>query len=66
MWGAQSQPTLTGVINKGEKVDCLVATPLRLISTIASKQIDFSGVEMLILDEGDKLFEDSFVEQVVL
>ncbi|OAO14304.1 DEAD/DEAH box RNA helicase [Blastocystis sp. ATCC 50177/Nand II] len=59
-----SKPTLTGVIDKGVKVDCLVATPLRLISTIASKTIDFAGVEVLVLDEGDKLFEDSFVEQI--
>ena len=42
----------------------MISTPLRLISTLTSNQIDFSKVEVLILDEGDKLFEEGFLEQV--
>lgn len=45
-------------------MDCVISTPLRLISTISSGKIDFAKVEMLVMDEGDKLFEDGFIEQV--
>lgn len=46
-------------------MDCVISTPLRLISTISSGKIDFAKVEVLVMDEGDKLFEDGFIEQVV-
>lgn len=45
-------------------MDCVISTPLRLISTISSGKIDFAKVEVLVMDEGDKLFEDGFIEQV--
>ena len=47
-------------------MDCVISTPLRLISTISSGKIDFAKVEVLVMDEGDKLFEDGFIEQVEL
>ena len=47
-----------------DKVDILVATPLRLKSLIEKKKCHLSAVQYLVLDEADKLFEMGFVEQV--
>lgn len=47
-----------------DKVDILVATPLRLKSLIEKKRCNLSAVRYLVLDEADKLFEMGFVEQV--
>ena len=38
-------------------VDLIVSTPLRLLSLIHSGEIDLSHVEIVVLDEADKLFE---------
>ena len=38
-------------------VDLLIATPLRLLSLLREEVIDLSQVEMVVLDEADKLFE---------
>ena len=50
--------------NEFDKVDVLVATPLRLKSLIEKRKCNLSFVEFLVLDEADKLFEMGFVEQV--
>jgi ATP-dependent RNA helicase DDX52/ROK1 len=39
------------------KYDILIATPLRLVSLIRSNAIDLSSIEMIIMDEADKLLE---------
>lgn len=39
------------------KFDLLVATPLRLLSVVRAGGIDLSNVQVLVLDEADKLFE---------
>jgi ATP-dependent RNA helicase DDX52/ROK1 len=39
------------------KYDILIATPLRLVTLIRSNAIDLSSVEMIIMDEADKLLE---------
>ena len=58
--------TIGSIIDKDIAVDCVISTPVRLISTISSGKIDFAKVEVLVMDEGDKLFEDGFIEQVFL
>ncbi|KAK8793188.1 hypothetical protein WA538_004182 [Blastocystis sp. DL] len=58
-----SKATLAGTLQQSA-VDCVVSTPLRLVSAISAKQIDFPRVETLILDEGDKLFEEGFLPQI--
>jgi len=50
--------------NDFNKVDVLVATPLRLKSLLQSDKIDLTKVLYLVLDEADKLFEMGFVEQI--
>jgi len=47
-----------------EGFDLIVSTPLRLVSLIKSKAIDLGGVEYVVLDEADKLFEMGFLDQV--
>lgn len=50
--------------NDFDKVDILVATPLRLKSLLQNDKINLSKVLYLVLDEADKLFEMGFVEQI--
>ena len=44
-------------MNEMDKVDVLVATPLRLKGLIEKKRVSLSAVRYLVLDEADKLFE---------
>ena len=51
------------VVNPKE-IDILICTPLRLIDTIKSENIDLAAAEQMIIDEADKLFEQGFVRQI--
>lgn len=42
----------------------MIATPLRLVHLIQDTKLDLSTVEMVCLDEADRLFEMGFVEQI--
>ncbi|KAI9922038.1 hypothetical protein PsorP6_000260 [Peronosclerospora sorghi] len=44
--------------------DVLIATPLRLVHLIQEVKVDLSTVEIVCLDEADRLLELGFVEQV--
>ncbi|TMW66353.1 hypothetical protein Poli38472_004118 [Pythium oligandrum] len=44
--------------------DILIATPLRLVHLIQEAKLDLSMVEMVCLDEADRLFDMGFVEQI--
>ena len=44
--------------------DVLVATPLRLVNMIKDGSVDLSGVQTLVLDEADRLFDEQFVGQI--
>ena len=44
--------------------DIIVATPGRLIDHIESKRVDLSGIEMLVLDEADRMLDMGFIEDV--
>ena len=59
-----SKSTMHLFSRKHHTVDCLISTPLRLIGAIDSGAIELSQAEILVLDEGDKLFEDGFIEQI--
>jgi superfamily II DNA/RNA helicase len=45
-------------------VDLIVATPGRLLDHLDSRRVDLSGVEMLILDEADRMLDMGFIEDV--
>ncbi len=46
-------------------LDFLVATPGRLIDHINSGRVDFSRLQMLILDEADRMLDMGFVDEVM-
>ena len=45
-------------------LDILIATPGRLIDHLERKRVDLSGVEMLILDEADRMLDMGFIHAV--
>lgn len=47
-----------------QPVDILVATPGRLIDHIQRGRIDFKRLEMLVLDEADRMLDMGFIEDV--
>lgn len=47
-----------------QPLDFLVATPGRLIDHMNSGRIDFSRVELLILDEADRMLDMGFIDEV--
>src|SRR5690242_3963658 len=47
-----------------QPVEILVATPGRLIDHIQRGRIDFSRLEMLVLDEADRMLDMGFIEDV--
>lgn len=47
-----------------QSLDFLVATPGRLIDHMNSGRVDFSRIQMLILDEADRMLDMGFVDEV--
>ncbi len=48
----------------GEPVDVLVATPGRLLDHVGQKTIDLSGIEILVLDEADRMLDMGFIRDI--
>lgn len=46
------------------QVDILLGTPLLAGQQVAAKKLALDGARFLILDEGDRLLDEQFVEQV--
>lgn len=62
IFGGVSQKPQETALQKG--VDILVATPGRLNDLMQQKLIDLKGVELLILDEADRMLDMGFIHDV--
>jgi ATP-dependent RNA helicase RhlE len=47
-----------------KQVDIVVATPGRLLDHTARRTLDLSGVEILVLDEGDRMLDMGFIRDI--
>ncbi len=45
-------------------VDLIVATPGRLLDHMENRRLDLSGIEMLVLDEADRMLDMGFIDDV--
>ncbi len=45
-------------------VDIIVATPGRLLDHVNQRSVDLSGVEVLVLDEGDRMLDMGFINDI--
>ncbi|ART81008.1 DEAD/DEAH box helicase [Oceanisphaera avium] len=48
----------------GGKIDIVVATPGRLLDHVSQRSIDLSRVEMLVLDEADRMLDMGFIRDI--
>ena len=48
----------------GQRVDILVATPGRLLDHVGQQTVDLSGVEILVLDEADRMLDMGFIRDI--
>ncbi|HEX8385640.1 MAG TPA: DEAD/DEAH box helicase, partial [Rubricoccaceae bacterium] len=63
--------TLYGGVGKGNQrtalkngADILVATPGRLLDFLSEREVDLSHVDILVLDEADRMFDMGFLKDV--
>ncbi len=62
IYGGVSKGTQRTALRNG--VDVVVATPGRLLDFVGSKEIDLSFVDVLVLDEADRMFDMGFVRDI--
>ncbi|MFH1152405.1 MAG: DEAD/DEAH box helicase [Pseudomonadota bacterium] len=52
------------IANLKRGIDILVATPGRLLDHVGQKTLDLSHVEILVLDEGDRMLDMGFINDI--
>jgi superfamily II DNA/RNA helicase len=62
VYGGASRHSQIDDLQRGAEM--VVATPLRLIDLIKSKEIDLDAVQIVCLDEADRMADDGFTPQV--
>jgi superfamily II DNA/RNA helicase len=62
VYGGASRHHQIDVLAEG--VEVVVATPLRLIDLMKSDEVDLSAVDIVVLDEADRMADDGFTPQV--
>ena len=45
-------------------IDIIIATPGRLLDHMKSKRLDLSGIEILVLDEADRMLDMGFIQPI--
>ena len=59
--GVNINPQITAL---RRRVDVLVATPGRLLDHVGQKTVDLSAVEILVLDEADRMLDMGFIRDI--
>jgi ATP-dependent RNA helicase RhlE len=62
IYGGVEEAAQIKAIHKG--VDCIVATPGRLLDLCARQKLDFSQLEVFILDEADRMLHMGFLPDI--
>ncbi|CAN5764788.1 hypothetical protein BH24ACT5_BH24ACT5_09850 [soil metagenome] len=62
VYGGASRPYQVDELRKG--IDIVVATPLRLIDLLKSGEASMDAVQVVVLDEADRMADDGFTPQV--
>ena len=62
IFGGVSQKTQIDKIRKG--LDIVIATPGRLLDLAQQKEIDLSSIEILVLDEADRMLDMGFIRDM--
>jgi superfamily II DNA/RNA helicase len=62
VYGGASRQQQISALDQG--VDVVVATPLRLIDLLKEDELQLDAVEILVLDEADRMADDGFTPQV--
>jgi ATP-dependent RNA helicase RhlE len=62
IFGGVSQKTQVDKIRKG--LDIVIATPGRLLDLAQQKEIDLSSIEILVLDEADRMLDMGFIRDM--
>lgn len=62
VYGGASRPHQVSALRQG--IDIVVATPLRLVDLIKAGDISLDDVEIVVIDEADRMADDGFTPQV--